>query len=174
MIFIINLAVPKIGFRNIKTAIAVFICLLILNFLKQDNYALTCISAIICMGDTIENTFKTSINRLLGIFIGGFSSIFFIYLIEFISKSYIDKPIVVAIGVSFIIYTCNLFKSNNSCSIACVMYLTIMFGYSGTGALNYVIFNAFFSFIGIAVAIFVNYLIKPPICNKKDELIEII
>lgn len=162
-----NIDVPKIGFRNIKTGIAVFIAILILNFLQQDSYTLTCVSAIICMGDTLEGTMKTSINRLAGIFIGGFSSIFFIYIIDIVTESYVNKPIIVAIGVSFIIYICNLLKANNSCNIACVMYISIVFGYAGSGAFNYVMLNALLTFIGIIVAILVNYLIKPPKQNKK-------
>lgn len=170
-----NVDMPKIGFRNIKTGIAVFICLIILNLIGTDNYTLSCIATIICMGDTLENTIKISRNRLYGILIGGFSSIIFLYTIDIISNENINTPIVVAIGVSFIIYICTLLKSTASCTVACVMYISIMFGYSGSGALKYVLNNAFYTFIGVVVSITVNSLIKPPTPRNEviDELISL-
>lgn len=170
-----NIDIPKIGFRNIKTGIAVFICLLIFNYFGKGkgNYILACTATILCMGDTIENTLKTSWNRLFGILVGGIASIIFLYTVDYISEIHINTPIIVAIGVSFIIYICNLLKATDSCSVACVMYITIMFTYSGSGAFTYVISNAFYTLIGVVVAILVNSLIKPirstNIEEKKEE-----
>ena len=55
--------IPKIGMRNIKTAISVFLCLVLFESVNRDNSFYACIAAIICMQQTVENTFSKEIGR---------------------------------------------------------------------------------------------------------------
>ena len=57
-----NLKFPKIGLRTIKSGIAVFLCLLLLP--NEPFFA--CLTAVICLQDTVYNSIHTGINRGAG------------------------------------------------------------------------------------------------------------
>jgi uncharacterized membrane protein YgaE (UPF0421/DUF939 family) len=73
---------PKIGMRNIKTAIATATCALVYFFLDRSP-AFACIGAIFGMGSDLEMSKQHGGNRLFGTIIGGLLGIllFRIYLI---------------------------------------------------------------------------------------------
>ena len=54
-----NFKFPKIGLRTIKSSIAVFLCLLLLP--NEPFFA--CLTAVICLQDTVYNSIDTGINR---------------------------------------------------------------------------------------------------------------
>ena len=62
----------KVGLRAAKSAIAVFLCLLIAMIFKRSELLLASIAAIICMQPTYNETYKTGLYRLVGTSIGGF------------------------------------------------------------------------------------------------------
>lgn len=56
----------KIGMRNIKTAIAVVISILVSKLLKTEYPFYAAIASIISMQSSVEDSFKTGRNRILG------------------------------------------------------------------------------------------------------------
>lgn len=73
---------PKIGMRNIKTALAAALCALMYYFWNRSP-AFACIGAIFGMGSDLETSKLHGGNRLFGTAIGGFlgMALFRIYLI---------------------------------------------------------------------------------------------
>ena len=94
----INYCIPKIGMRNIKTAISVFLCITLFNLFKRDNAFYACIAAVICMKDTYENSLSIGINRLLGTFLGGLFGIITIYLLSFLPSISTPNALITAFG----------------------------------------------------------------------------
>ena len=75
---------PRIGLRNIKTAISVCICLIL--FSKDPFFA--AIASIMCMQDTVEHSLKIATNRVVGTLLGGLLGLIFLYL----TRWYTLKP----------------------------------------------------------------------------------
>lgn len=50
---------PKVGLRTFKSGLAVFLCLLLIP--NEPFFA--CLTAVICLGDTVTNSVNTGINR---------------------------------------------------------------------------------------------------------------
>lgn len=156
---------PKIGYRNIKTGIAVFLCILIYSIFNNDNFTYACISTILCLGNTLEDSFQSGKHRIIGTLIGGSFSIIVILIIQnYIHISY-KNPILIALGVSIVIYLCNIFKVQEACGLSCVIFLIVMLTYSNGNAVYYVISRTLDTIVGVIVAFFVNIGIKP--YNKK-------
>ena len=75
-------ALPRVGMRNIKTAIAAALCALIYYFLDRSP-AFACIGAIFGMGSDLDDSKRHGGNRLFGTVIGGLlgMALFRVYLI---------------------------------------------------------------------------------------------
>ena len=61
---------PKIGMRIVKSALAVFVCLLI-DRLRGGMPFYAAIAAILCMQPDVANSLKTAANRVIGTLVGG-------------------------------------------------------------------------------------------------------
>ena len=85
---------PTIGLRTLKTGIAVFLCLLI--WPSEPFFA--CLTAVICLQDTVSNSIKVGFNRGIGTMLGASSGLIFLfifrYLESFIPNHFISKIII--------------------------------------------------------------------------------
>ena len=107
-----NFKFPKIGLRTIKSGIAVFLCLLLLP--NEPFFA--CLTAVICLQDTVYNSIHTGINRGAGTILGASFGLVFLFLFRSLevhmSNQYIAKIVIyliIASGIILMIYLCNLF-----------------------------------------------------------------
>lgn len=64
---------PKIGMRIVKSALAVFVCLLI-DRLRGGMPFYAAIAAILCMQPDVANSLKTAANRVIGTLVGGLAA----------------------------------------------------------------------------------------------------
>ncbi|MCY6356679.1 FUSC family protein [Clostridium sp. ZS2-4] len=145
----------KIGMRNIKTALSVFICIIILRLFgfKYPFYA--CIASVICIQNSISGSFKTGKNRMIGTMIG--ATIGFIF-----SLIHLDSAFLCFIGIICVIYCCNITKVKESSTIACIVFLAITTNLKDVTPFMYSVYRIFETFIGITVAVILNYLLNPP------------
>lgn len=145
----------RIGMRNFKTALAVFICMIIIEIFNMDSPFYASIAAVICMQSSVFDSFTAGKNRMKGTFIGAVIG----FLLALISPGNI---ILSALGVMLIIYICNIFESQKSINIACVVFIAIMVNLGDQSPLSYSFFRLIETFIGIIVAVLVNYFVYPP------------
>ena len=157
------------GMRVIKTALAIFICLIIENFRGSSMPYHACIATIVCMQPTLRSTFSSAIDRTLGTIIAGvYSYIFVILLIGTFRLNPHSFLYFLIIGLlSFpLMALMTYIKKPTSLSITVIVFLVIMLSTSGSNeanALTYVSERVIGTLIGIAVALFVNWF--PPL-NK--------
>jgi uncharacterized membrane protein YgaE (UPF0421/DUF939 family) len=144
----------KIGMRNIKTAIAVLICILISKLFKMEYPFFVVIAAIVSMQNSVTGSYKVGRQRMLGTFIGA--------LIGLICAS-IDpgNAIIASLGIILVIYFCNKLQWQQSTSIACVVFIAIMLNIGSKNPLLYSFNRLLDTFIGINVALIVNHFIYP-------------
>ena len=145
----------KIGMRNIKTAISVLLCIIILRSFHNTVPFYACIAAVITMQSTVHDSFTTGKNRMIGTIIGAIFGLIFALISP-------NNVFLTSIGIIFVIYFSNLFNRNNSISIACVVFLAIMTNLKQGAPLIYSFNRVVETFIGIFVSVLVNYLIYPP------------
>lgn len=159
------------GMRVIKTALAVIICLLIENLRGADMPTHACIATVVCMQPTLRSTFKASIDRTLGTIIAGaYSYLMAVLLIARIGMNPNCLLFYFVIGIlSFPLMALMItIKKPSSLAISVIVFLIIMLNVSETNPLTYAVGRVIATLIGIAVALFVNWL--PPL-NKIGEKI---
>ena len=157
-----KLELPKIGLRNIKTALAVFICMILFQLFGGSNPLYACIAAVICMKDTVESSFIMGKNRLAGTLLGGLLGVIGIYIIDLIPILQAASPLIAAIGVVLAIYCCNIIDKPGAVTICCIVFIGIIINYDGPSSYSYAIGRSIDTSIGIIVAILINKYINPP------------
>ena len=151
--------IPKIGMRNIKTATAVFLCVLISNELGLEYPFYAAIAAIITMKNSISNSFKVGKNRMMGTAVGALTGLIFALIQP-------ENAILCGLGMVVLIYVCNLLKWNDSVVIAGIVFMAIMVNMDGRNPFEYSINRLTDTFMGISIALTVNYLFVPYNCYE--------
>ena len=167
--------------RTAKTALCVLICLLIYklfyyldmrfasnavisfthDYLFGTSPSFACIAAVICMQDTIENSVKFGISRILGSVFGGIASVL-LSLINAQLFSSRGDVFVCVFGVVFLIWLCNAIGKKEASSISVITFLIIIIGIDFARPLVAAVNRTFGTAIGAAIAIIINRTVKKP------------
>jgi ribosomal protein S18 acetylase RimI-like enzyme len=151
------LAKYKIGMRNIKTAVAVAICLLFFELTGISDGIQAVVAAIICMKSSVENSVQTGIERIIGTIIGSITGVLAALLIDQIPISYeMIKILVVIVGIILLIYLCNIFDLQASIVIGVITYVFIIIDKQGTSPLIIGLVRLFETVFGIFVVYIIN------------------
>jgi uncharacterized membrane protein YgaE (UPF0421/DUF939 family) len=154
---------PKVGMRSIKTFIAVLLSMIISSLIGFSSPVYTTLTAFFCMQSSIIESSEMASKRGIGTIIGGVFSLIYLLLIP-------KNIYIIPLGILGIIYLCNLIDKRDTIPMAGAVFLIISFGVNeGTdfNTVDYVIDRVLATFVGIVIAIFVNYYIKPPNPFKK-------
>lgn len=156
---------PKIGMRSVKTVIATLVAIILSNLLGFDSPFYATWTAFLCIQSSLiessEMAKKRSIGTLIG---GGFALAYLVFMPE--------NMYIIPIGLLIIIYLCNSLGKSELINISCVVFLVISFRVNTVqdfDSATYVANRVFETFVGIAIAILVNYYIKPPNPFEKLE-----
>lgn len=162
---------PKVGLRTIKSGIAVFFCLTLLptifNLPNEPFFA--CLTAVICLQDTVHNSIHMGINRGGGTILGASLGLVFLFLFKiidtnisnlFFSKLFIY--LIISCGVILMIYLCNLLKRPGAINITCIAFLGVTTAHAYSDPLFYATNRMIETLLGIVISILVNTFINPP------------
>lgn len=163
-----KLGLPKVGLRNLKTGLAVFLCMTSFQIFDRGSAFFACIAAVVCMKDTIEGSYTIGRNRLLGTFIGGIIGISLVSLIEYTPITDGFKPLITSLGIILSIYIFTLWQRPAAVIISCIVILGIMCGYSSDESITYAVKRMLDTSIGVIIAILINKYITPPKKKVKD------
>lgn len=144
----------KIGMRNIKTAIAVCLCVFISKLLKLEYPFYASIAAIISMEGSITNSFKAGKNRMMGTIVGAFIGLIFASIQP-------NNALLCGLGIIVLIYICDQLKWHSSVTIAGIVFMAITVNLNGKSPLLYSTNRIIDTFLGITVSLAVNYLFFP-------------
>ncbi len=167
----------RLGLRALKSAIAVFLCLLIGMLLKRSELLLASIAALICMQPTYDETYKMGLYRLIGTSIGGAVGLCVLLIVKLLPcKEYINyiSLILAPFCVLTVIYICNVINHKSSIVIGCIVTLSVIVQWSDSTYSNtsmYVINRVLDTSMGVVIAMLVNrFLFRKKInYHKKDE-----
>lgn len=155
------------GMRTIKTAISIIICILIyylgqrMGIADNSDTFLACISAVICMRDSIEKSVKTGRDRLFGTAIGAGLGLLY-SLINLTHQYIIVDSLLIGIGIILLIVLCNVLKLEDSVVIGCMVFLVIVMQVPESGILEHAIRRFIDTAVGIVVSVGVNHFILKP------------
>ena len=161
----------RLGLRAFKSAISVWLCLLIAIIFNRPQPLLSSIAAIICMQPTYNATYKTGLHRLIGTSVGGVIGLIVLMLVKFIPyKDYLQyfNLILAPICILVVIYICNVINHKSSVVIGCIVVLSVLVEWSDSAYSNtfmYVVNRVLDTSIGVIIAMIVNkFLFK----NRND------
>lgn len=169
-----KLNLPPIGARNIKTALSAFICIILFNAFSKDSAFFACVAAMMCMQDTVENSFKMGKNRMLGTLIGGCVGLLITFLSSTLGNHSAVYAILTALGTILAIYLCVLSKAKGAVNSACIVLFAITTNLKGVGSYSYAINRTIDTFVGVVVGILVNRYVLPYDKNNKDNFEELV
>ncbi len=154
------------GMRVIKTALAIIICMVIEYFRASSSPYYSSIATVVCLQPTLKSTLNSAIDRTLGTIVAGvYSYLLAVLLVSAWGLSPGSIEYFVLIGaLSFPLMTIMLvIKKPAALAITVIVYLVIMLSITDTEPLSYTIERVVATLIGIAVALFINWL---PFLNK--------
>ncbi|MGG5463206.1 FUSC family protein [Clostridium sp. B9] len=155
-----GLTLPKIGARNLKTALAVTLCIVVFELIGRPYPFYACIAAVICMKDTVESSMKIGKDRMIGTITGACVGISLTFIaISFKLTNF--QGTITGLGIILTIYLLNLLKKNSSVVIACIVLIAIMTNLHGKTPYVYAFDRVIDTFIGIIIALLINnYIYK--------------
>jgi len=156
----LNFSIPKIGLRNLKTAIAATLCALIYAFIDR-NPTFACIAAVFAMNTNLSTSMETGGNRLWGTMIGGFTGMLFFYLYKqfpplFPKSELISESLFLFIGIIVMIIVSQIFHVNGAIPSGSVVFYIVMLNTPENQYISYAINRMFDTGIGVIIAIIVN------------------
>ena len=148
----------KLGFRAIKTAIAVSVCAFISMFFNHEDIFCACIASVICMEQTYKQTLETGVNRFIGTIIGGAVGYFALETCCKLPCYEWVRIFALPICILTVVYICNFINRKPAVSIGCVVVIVILSrsGISTANTLNYVLQRVIDTLVGVFVAMIVN------------------
>lgn len=165
----INTKFPPIGLRTLKSALVVFLCLVLLP--NEPFFA--CLTGVICLQDTVANSVKMGINRGLGTLMGATYGLIFMHICRIVDSfstnliiSKLFVYLIISIGIIFVIQTFNILKKPGAINVGCIAFLGVTTVHAMTAPYYYAINRTFETLCGIGIAILVNRFVNPPE-NKK-------
>ncbi|BDF70474.1 hypothetical protein CE91St41_22990 [Oscillospiraceae bacterium] len=158
------------GMRNIKTAVAVVICfLLFLPFWSQTSPAgeggveigpfYACITAVICMQSSVEQSVRQGVSRVIGTLMGGALGLLVLVLYDVTGQHALVMALLLGLGCVAIIWLCNTVRRPAACSLGCIVLCVVMLNHSGADRYLYLLIRVGETLAGIVVAVAVNHLL---------------
>ena len=167
---------PVLGWRIIKTAIAVFICLviyLIRGYSGADMPTEAPITAIMCMQPYLRDSKTFALNRVAGTLVGTFWGLFFLAVLlifPMLAEYRILIYVLMALGVMISLYSAVAVGKADSAALAAMVFLCIVIAFPDiSDPLRSTMRRVLDVFIGTAVAIAVN-VFRLPRVKQPDQL----
>ena len=165
---------PRIGQRMIKTAVAVFLCLIfyyLRGYRGEDMPTEAAITAIICMQPYVRDSREYALNRLTGTLIGavwGLSLLLLLILIPPLGWNLYGFYALMAMGVLASLYTAVAFHKPDASGLSAIVFICIVISFPD---IEDPLFDAAQRVLGVmvgtAVAIGVN-VFRLPRSPKRD------
>jgi len=163
---------PRIGFRIIKSAIAIGLCFLV-DMLRGGRGIVfySQLSALWCMQAYRTNTKKNAIQRVIGTMIGALYGLIVLLVNMELSTICVlpayFMPAVISLMIILVLYTTVLIRKKQASYFSCVVFLSIVVNHIGDSNPYIFVWNRILdTLIGIVIGVLVNDFVLP---SKKDK-----
>ena len=161
-------ALPKVGMRMVKTAVAVMLCYGIFapfgliyrselgGVWGQLGPLYACIASIVCTQSSLGQTMRQGVSRFVGVAVGGVLGAATLLLGETLEHPVVFIPLLGVICVAGI-WICLLLKRPAACPMACIVPCVILItGVTGEARYYYAAARIIETVVGVAAAFLVN------------------
>lgn len=152
---------PKIGARNLKSALAVVVSMIVAELFGFDTPFYAAITSVVCMQDTYENSLQMGKNRFLGTVFGAILGSIGTLILS-INDNVLLKVILVFLLSASVIYLCTLVKLPGAVTISCIVLLGTLLLNRDFSNYYYAFHRSVETFVGVIIAILVNNFVFPP------------
>ena len=170
-------ALPGVGMRTIKTAVAVMISYLLFvplelwwgaeatGILAHLGPAYACIACIICMQSSMGQSIELGLSRLTGVAVGGVLGVL-ILTAEVLLTHPLLKALMLGLACVAGVWVCMLIRRPAACVMACILPCVVVINETtGVDRYYYAAARILETVVGIAVALAVNALLP----NRRAE-----
>lgn len=171
---------PKIGMRNMKSAIAVIVCFLLWQMVRLmipdiDLHPLYAYAAVVLsMRGTTSDSLTYGKIRVKATIVGLIVALACIsfnipvqtYVYYELLKIIIELVLIV-LGVVLSLYLASITKCGNFCAIASVVFLVCMIRYNNENRYVYALLRTFETAMGVSISLLINRFVFPYQINKK-------
>ncbi|MDL2273002.1 aromatic acid exporter family protein [Oscillospiraceae bacterium OttesenSCG-928-G22] len=113
------------GLRIFKTALSVFLCLLIAQIIGHKAPIYACVAAILATRSTVENSVSYGITRIVATLIGAAMGGILLFFDLGRVNAYLEIALL-AIGCFATLYVCTLLKVPDAAALSCIIFLSIV------------------------------------------------
>lgn len=147
----------KLGMRTIKSGLAVFLVILLFGLLGWQGIQIAALTAVFSLREDFDQSVHFGTSRILGNSIGGFYALLFFIVDACFRNHFLVTLLVVPLCVMLTIMT-NVAMNNKAGIIGGVSALLIItLSIPSGNAIEYVFIRVFETFVGVFIAILVNY-----------------
>lgn len=157
----------KIGMRTFKTGLSVFFCILVSILLKRETYVVAAITTVFTLREDMENTLKYGKHRIIGNVMGALMSVVVIAVFNVLGRTELVQLIFIPVIITLMIALLAGLGYHEGTVGACATLLTIVFMIPANQSYGYAFARVVDSFIGMGIALLVNYLIPLKITKKR-------
>lgn len=159
----------KLGMRTLKSGIAVFLVILLFKIVGWQGTNIAALTAVFSLREDFDKSVHFGTSRILGNSIGGFYAVLFFILSQLFHENFLVTLFFVPICAMLTIMT-NVAMDNKAGVIGAVSaMLIITLSVPSGGPIQYAIVRVFETFVGVFIAIVVNYDIEKMKNKLKNE-----
>ncbi|EOT29703.1 FUSC family protein [Enterococcus saccharolyticus] len=162
----------RLGMRTFKSALSVLICILIFEFFNRGEPWIAALAAVFSLRQDLTTTFSFGKSRILGNTIGGIGGILYLLLQQRFHESFLVEIIALPALVALVIILSDGINNNAGIISAIATILLITLSVDPGDSVGVAVDRIFDTFIGTAVAIGINFILRPPEPEVEEELKE--
>jgi uncharacterized membrane protein YgaE (UPF0421/DUF939 family) len=162
----------RLGMRTIKTAIAVMLCILLFRFLNRGQPLIAALSAVFSLRQDLTTTLSFGKSRVLGNSIGGATAIVYFFVKHYFHNDFLIELFVLPALVAFIIVISDGINNNSGIISGIATMLLITLSVPQGESIIFALDRVLDTFIGTLIAIFINFVLRPPEKEKEEEIKE--
>lgn len=150
-------SLPKIGMRNLKTAISATLCAVIYVLIGR-NPTFACIGAVFGMDNDIAASKRTGGNRLIGTVIGGFMGMGLFFLQQLFPYKGV-KLLILFFGIMLLIYISQLVRAPGAIQAGSVVFYIVMLNTPEDQYVSYALNRMLDTAVGVVMSLCINLLL---------------
>ena len=162
----------RLGMRTIKSALAVFLCILFFHVTDRGLPMIAALSAVFFFLFDLTTTVSFGRSRIIGNSIGGFLGIIYFLVKNYFHNDFLVELFLLPVLVVIVIVVSDGINNNSGIISAIATLLLIALSVPQGESSLYAIQRVLDTFIGTFIAIGINFFLRPPETEKKEELVE--
>lgn len=162
----------RLGMRTIKSALAVFLCILFFHVTDRGLPMIAALSAVFSLRQDLTTTVSFGRSRIIGNSIGGFLGIIYFLVKNYFHNDFLVELFLLPVLVVIVIVVSDGINNNSGIISAIATLLLIALSVPQGESSLYAIQRVLDTFIGTFIAIGINFFLRPPETEKKEEFVE--